>query len=91
MASVTKSPLLRKLQRALAKQFPSPDRVKLEDHDGIIGVITSQSFSGVDAIDRQKIIGELVAANLTKQERQRVQIIVGVTPEEETGYLAVPD
>lgn len=91
MASVKNSPLLTKLQKALAKRFPSPDTVKLEDHDGIIGIITSHSFYGMDSIDRQTLIGKLVAANLTKEERQKIQIIVGVTPEEETGYLAAAD
>src|SRR6185437_5661030 len=59
MASV-KTPLLRKVQKALKTRFPSPATVKLEDHHGIIGVITSDSFSGMESIDRQNLIGEVI-------------------------------
>jgi hypothetical protein len=87
MATV-KNPLVRKLKRVLIERFPSPDTIKLEDHDGIIGVITSNRFSGMETIDRQNLIGEIIAPHLTLEERQRVQVIVGVTPEEGVGYLA---
>ena len=83
-----KIPLLRKLKRVLTQQFPSPAKVKLEDHDGIIGVITSASFAGMESIDRQNMIGEIIAPHLSQEERRRVQVIVAVTPEEGTGYLA---
>jgi len=71
--------------------FPSPDTVKLEDHDGIIGVITSAGFAGMESMDRQNLIGDILATNLTTEERRRVQVIVGVTPDEGTGYLAEVD
>jgi hypothetical protein len=90
MASV-KSPLLRKLGRVLAKDFPPPATVRLDDHHGIIGVITSTRFVGMETIDRQALIGDVVEAHLTPEERRRVQIIVGVTPDEGTGYLATVD
>lgn len=83
-----KSSLLRKLETAFARRFPSPASVKLEDHDGIIGVVTSAEFARMDTIDRQDLIGKIVAAALTPQERRQIQVIVGVTPEEGTGYLA---
>ncbi|HQU45722.1 MAG TPA: hypothetical protein PK867_23110, partial [Pirellulales bacterium] len=76
------------LKKVLAKRFPPPATVKLEDHDGIIGVVTSSGFRGMEALDRQKLIGEIISAQLTKEERQRVQVIVAVTPDEGTGYLA---
>lgn len=87
MAGV-KTPLLRKLNRVLAEEFPAPDTVKLEDHGGIIGVITSARFAGMDTIDRQDLIGNIVAQHLSREERHQVQAIVGVTPDEGTGYLA---
>ena len=87
MATVSVS-LLRKLKKALAERFPAPATVKLEDHDCIIGVITSTTFAGMDGIDRQELIGEVIAAHLTKEEQRRIQAIVGVTPDEGTGYLA---
>jgi hypothetical protein len=87
MASL-KSPVLRKLEKVLIKQFPSPATVKLEDHDGVIGVITSSRFAGMETIDRQKLIGNIVERYLSPDERRQVQVIVGVTPDEGTGYLA---
>jgi hypothetical protein len=80
--------LRRRLKTALSRRFPPPSSVILEDHDGIIGVVTSAEFAGMDTIDRQTLIGEIVAAQLNPEERRRVQVIVGVTPDEGTGYLA---
>jgi len=82
------TPLLRKLENALTQRFPSPATVKLEDHDGIIGVVTSAEFARMDTIDRQNLIGDIVATHLNPDERRQVQVIVGVTPDEGTGYLA---
>jgi stress-induced morphogen len=80
--------LLRRLKEALAQQFPAPATIRLEDHDGIIGVITSARFAGMETIDRQHLIGDIVETHLSPEERRRVQVIVGVTPDEGTGYLA---
>lgn len=82
---------LKKLEKALIRRFPRPATVELEDDDGIIGVISSTAFAGVDSIDRQNQIGELIASCLTREEQRRIQIIVGVTPDEGTGYLAGVD
>lgn len=90
MATV-RTPLVRKLEKVLAKRFPAPATIKLEDLDGVIGVITSEQFSGMESIDRQYLIGEIIAPHLNDEERQRVQLIVGVTPKEGTGYLASAD
>jgi hypothetical protein len=86
-----KTPLLRKLEKVLIERFPSPATVKLEDLDGIIGVITSDTFFGMESIDRQSLIGEIVETHLDPRQRRRVQVIVGVTPDEGTGYLAGVD
>jgi hypothetical protein len=90
MASL-KAPLIRKLEKALKKRFPAPATVELQDHDGIIGVITSDAFAGMETLDRQDLIHEIIDTNLAPKERRQVQIIVGVTPEEGTGYLATVD
>jgi hypothetical protein len=87
MASL-KTPLVRKVARVLTQQFPPPATVKLDDHDGIIGVITSGRFAGMETIDRQNLIGDILASRLSQEEQRRVQVIVGVTPDEGTGYLA---
>ena len=86
-----KSQLLQKLKRALTQRFPPPATIKLEDHDGVIGVVTSPQFAGMETIDRQNLIGEIVETNLEPEERRRVQVIVAVTPDEGTGYLAGED
>ena len=80
--------LLRKLENVLTEKFPSPATVKLEDHDGIIGVITSPGFAKMETIDRQNFMGKIIATKLSREERRRVQVIVGVSPDEGTGYLA---
>lgn len=83
-----KSRLKNKLEAVLIKRFPAPATVKLDEHDGIIGVITSDEFARMDSLDRQNLIGDLVDTHLSQQERRRIQIIVGVTSDEGTGYLA---
>lgn len=83
--------LARKLERVPTQRFPPPATVTLEDNDGIIGVITSAGFARVETIDRQSLIGDLIATHLTPEERRRVQVIVGITPDEGIGYLAGED
>ena len=87
MASV-KTPLVRKLEKLLTKRFPALANVKSEDHDGIIAVITSMEFAGMETIDRQDQIGKIVESKLSPEERRQVRVIVGVTPDEGTSYLA---
>ena len=90
MAGV-KVPLQRKLEKVLTQRFPPPATVQLENHDGIIGVITSARFSRMETLDRQNLIGDIIATHLSPEERRRVLVIVGVTPDEGTGYLAGED
>ena len=82
------TPLQQKLEKVLTERFPAPATVKLEDLDGIVGVITSATFAGMETMDRQDMIGGIVESALSQEERRRVQVIVGVTPDEGTGYLA---
>lgn len=88
MARLKTTLLQRKLENLLSQRFPPPASIKLEDHDGIFGVITSSQFAQMETIDRQNLIGDIVATHLTPEERRRVLVIVGVTPDEGTGYLA---
>lgn len=90
MAHLT-SPLVKKLKRKLTEVFPPPDTVKLEDDDGITGVITSSRFERMDGVDRQRLIRKILGAELSFDEQRQIQLIVGVTPDEETGYIAGPD
>ena len=42
----------------------------------------------METIDRQTLIGDVIATHLNQEERRHIQVIVAVTPEEGTGYLA---
>jgi len=75
--------ITRKLKKILEQRFPPPDKIELRDEDGIIGVVTSTRFRGLDTMQRQKMIHDVLTSNLTGEERRRVLLIVGVTPEEE--------
>ena len=72
--------LLRKLKRILAEEFPAPDTVWLEDHEGIFGSIRSERFKGLGGMARQDLIDKILTARLDAKELQKIQFIVGVTP-----------
>jgi len=72
-----------KLKKILEKRFPAPDKVVLRDEDRIIGIITSRRFRRLDTMQRQDLIHDILATQLTKEERGQVLMIVAVTPEEE--------
>jgi stress-induced morphogen len=86
-----KTPLLRKLEKLLTHRFPAPATVRLDDLHGVIGVVTSPEFAGMETMDRVDLIGDLLQTHLSTKERRQVQIIVAVTPDEGTGYLAGAD
>ncbi|HBI41324.1 MAG TPA: hypothetical protein DDY78_00510 [Planctomycetales bacterium] len=74
--------ILRKLKRILTEEFPAPDKVRLEDHDGVIGSISSERFKQMDSMDRHDLIHKILAAHLTPEEMRKIQVIVGVTHKE---------
>ena len=78
--------ILEKVNSILTGAFPPPDRVSLEDDDGIIGTVVSPRFEGMEMIDRINMIWDRLDQNLTPAERRRVVIIVAATPEEEIAY-----
>ena len=75
--------VVRKLKKILEERFPYPDKVDLRVDDGVIGVVTSKRFRRMDAMQRQDLIHDILATQLTGEERRHVLLIVGVTPEEE--------
>ena len=95
MASLKKTSkttsLLRKLKKILVQRFPAPATVKLEDCFGIIGIVASKEFFGLDYKVRQCLIGDLIKAHLRPEERSQIQIIVAVTPRKGIGYLPSVD
>lgn len=72
----------RKLKKVLEKHFQPPDRVDLRDEEGTIGVVTSKRFRRMDTMQRQDLIHEILANDLTDAERRQVLIVVAMTPEE---------
>jgi acid stress-induced BolA-like protein IbaG/YrbA len=74
--------ILRKIKRILTEQFPAPAKVRLEDHDGVIGSISSECFKQMDPMDRQDLIHKVLAEHLTPEEMRKIQVIVGVTHKE---------
>jgi hypothetical protein len=80
--------VLEKVKAVLTRNFPPPDKVDLDDEDGIIGTVTSERFAGMEAIDRINWIYDLLGEALTKEERRRVVIIVAATPKEEIAHTA---
>jgi acid stress-induced BolA-like protein IbaG/YrbA len=80
--------MVRKVKRLLKEAFPDPDRVQVRDEDGVIGIVTSERFNGLDVIDRQNMIWAAIEKGLTVDEKRRVLTIVAVTPREELAHTS---
>lgn len=78
-----------KLDRILRKEFPFLDSLELHEDDGIIGVLVSKEFEGLESMDRQNMIWSVLDRSLGPEERRQIQIIVAATPEEQVGHSAV--
>ena len=64
-------------------QSLEPECVRLDDDDGISGFVVSRLFKGMSTLDRQGRIEEIFQnAPLTQEERRRILMIAGLTPEE---------
>lgn len=64
-------------------QALKPEYVRLDDDDGISGFVVSRTFEGISTLDRQgKIEDVLQNVPLAKEERRRILMIAGLTPEE---------
>jgi acid stress-induced BolA-like protein IbaG/YrbA len=82
------SDLTEKVKAILATSFPPPSEVTVSDDDGLIGIVVSPHFEGMDDIDRQDLAWKELDQHLTREERRRIAIIVTVTPREAAGHLA---
>jgi acid stress-induced BolA-like protein IbaG/YrbA len=82
--------LAEKVKRILRSAFPRLDSLDIHDDDGIIGVLVSPEFEGLESIDRQDRIWDALDRNLEPDEKRQIQIIVAATPEEHMGHLATP-
>ena len=80
--------LAEKVERILRIAFPRLDSLDIRDDDGIIGILVSPMFEGLESIDRQNMIWDALDRNLEPDEKRQIQIIVAATPEEHMGHLA---
>jgi stress-induced morphogen len=79
---------VRKVKRALQRAF-QPDTIKLEDDEGIIGVVVSDQFRQVESIDRQMLIDKALrdpSSHLSQEEIRRVLAIAPMTRAEFTAF-----
>lgn len=76
-------PFLNRVEALLREAFPPPDHVSVEDDDGIVGIVASARFRGLESMDRQAIIWDALDAKLPEEQRKRILIVVAVTPEEQ--------
>ncbi len=73
-----KDKVIKALSQALKPEF-----VRLDDDEGISGFVVARSFEGMTTVDRQgKIEDVLQSAPLAQEERRRIVMIAGLTPEE---------
>jgi hypothetical protein len=77
-----------KVNRILRNEFPTLESLELQDDDGIIGVLVSREFDGLEAIDRQNRIWDVLDRSLNCEEKRQIQIIVAATPEEHIGHTS---
>jgi hypothetical protein len=80
--------LIEKVESVLRGIFPPPDKIVLEDDDGIIGTLTSERFVGMETINRIHLIWDTLRKGLTPDERRRVVMIVAATSDEEIAYTS---
>lgn len=74
----------KKVSQILKQSFPAPDKVMLRDEDGILGVVISKKFKGVDSLERMNMIWNALDEKLSAEERDRVVSILAVAPEEKS-------
>jgi hypothetical protein len=71
-----------KIIEALSQAL-KPEYMRLEDDDGISGFVVSRKFKGMSGLDRQEKIDDVLQKPpLTQEERRRILMIAGLTPEE---------
>lgn len=59
--------------------------LRLQDDDGISGIVVSAKFIGMSPLDRQKLIDRALrnsAVEFSKQERRNILAIAALTPAE---------
>ena len=83
--------LITEVTSILRTAFSPPDKIELEDDDGIVGSVVSSRFEGMEMIDRINLIWDLLDENLPREKRRRVILIVAATPEEGDRVLSLSE
>jgi stress-induced morphogen len=76
---------LREKVTAILKSAFQPERILLEDADGITGYVISPKFRGLDSYDRQTMIYDVLqgrGSKLNKAQQRQILLIAALTPEE---------
>ena len=76
--------LKEKVTEALRRSLV-PDSIVLEDDDGISGFVVSAKFRRMTALDRQRLIDQILRdpeSEVTKPELRRILAIAALTPAE---------
>ena len=77
-----------KIKTALEQQFPPPSsKLEIDPEDGIIGILISPRFEGVEFIDRQNMIWDILDPLLSNEEKRQIHTIVATTEEEYAGHM----
>lgn len=85
--------VLKKVRMALNRYF-HPEVLDLQDDDGIIGVLVSDRFRAMQALDRQTLIQDVLrksSPTISRADMRRVLVIAPMTSEEYVAYEPVKE
>jgi acid stress-induced BolA-like protein IbaG/YrbA len=74
--------------KAILKEAFAPAEIGLSTRDGIVIWVVSDLFEGMDDLDRQEAIWNLLEKTLNRDERRAVSIVVALTPKEREFHKA---
>ena len=84
--------LIKKTRDILKKAFPFPDLVDVERHGAsrVRGRVVSSRFAGLDTFEREDLVNDAIAEQLTGEEKRKIVMIFTITPQERADYLSTP-
>ena len=78
--------LREKVISLLTDAFPPPATVELQEGEEIIGVLVSERFDGLDSMQRQDMVWDILDKALEPEEKRQILTVVAVTPVEYIGH-----
>jgi acid stress-induced BolA-like protein IbaG/YrbA len=73
---------------SILKEAFAPAEIGLSTRDGIVIWVVSDRFDGMDDLDRQEAIWDILEKTLDREERRAVSIVVALTPKEREFHKA---